>query len=258
MLDYFRERYGKTYAPNTREIVRRQTVHQFLDAGLIVINPDEPDRPANSPKAVYQIESSALDLIRTYGSLNWQQDLDTYLSSRETLRAKYAAARQMSRIPVTLPGGREFSLSGGGQNILIAHIIDDFCPRWTPGGRVLYIGDADEKFAHYDAGVFATLGVVIEEHGKMPDVVVHDTAHEWLVLIEAVTSHGPVDGKRRGELASLFAGSLPLVYVTTFLDRRAMTKYLADIAWETEVWVASDPTHLIHFNGERYLGPYEQ
>ena len=130
----------------------------------------------------------------------------------------------MSRIPLTLPGGREFSLSGGGQNILIAQIIHDFCPRWTPGGTVLYVGDADDKFAYYDADGFAALGISIEEHGKIPDVVVHDTTHDWLVLVEAVTSHGPVDGKRRSELASLFHGSLPLVYVTAFLDKRAMAK----------------------------------
>ena len=191
MMAHFQERYGKTYAPNTRETVRRQTVHQFEEAGLVLRNPDKPDRPPNSPKAVYQIESSALALIRTYGMVNWRRDLDTYLESRETLKAKYAAERQMSRIPLTLPGGREFSLSGGGQNILIAHIIHDFCARWTPGGTVLYVGDADDKFAHYDAEGFAALGISIEEHGKIPDVVVHDTTHDWLVLVEAVTSSRP-------------------------------------------------------------------
>jgi len=162
----------------------------------------------------------------------------------------------MSRIPVVLPGGLAFSLSGGGQNVLIPQVLDEFCSRWTPGGAVLYIGDADQKFAHHDIVAFAKLGITIEEHGKMPDLVIHDTKRNWLVLVEAVTSHGPVDGKRRAELERLSACSLPLVYVTTFLDRAAMAKYLPDIAWETEVWVASDPTHLI-FNGERYLGPYE-
>lgn len=257
MMEFFRDHYGKTYAPNTRETVRRQSVHQFVDAGLIVPNPDEPSRPTNSPKAVYQIEPSALELVRTFGTDEWQKNLDAYLASRETLREKYAAERVMSRIPVTLPSGERFSLSGGGQNVLVKHIIEEFCERWTPGGVVIYIGDTDDKFAHYDRDALAVLGVTIEEHGKMPDVVVHDVNRGWLVLIEAVTSHGPVDGKRRGELARLFASSsAPLVYVTTFLDRQAMMRYLPEIAWETEVWCASDPTHLIHFNGERYLGPY--
>jgi adenine-specific DNA-methyltransferase len=257
MMEFFREHYGKTYAPNTRETVRRQSVHQFVDAGLIIANPDDPSRPTNSPKAVYQIEPSALGLLRTFGTDEWQKNLESYLASRETLREKYAAERVMARIPVTLPDGGNFTLSGGGQNVLVKHIVEEFCERWMPGARLIYIGDTDDKFAYYNREGLADLGVVIEEHGKMPDVVVYDVNRGWLVLIEAVTSHGPVDGKRRGELATLFAdSSAPLVYVTAFLDRQAMMRYLTEIAWETEVWCASDPTHLIHFNGERYLGPY--
>jgi hypothetical protein len=99
----------------------------------------------------------------------------------------------------------------------------------------------------------------VDEHGKMPDVVVYHEEKNWLVLIEAVTSHGPVNPKRRLELRELFAASkVPLVFVTAFLDRKTMVRYLGDIAWETEVWIAESPTHLVHFNGERFLGPYEE
>ncbi len=92
----------------------------------------------------------------------------------------------------------------------------------------------------------------------MPDVVIHYLERDWLVLVEAVTSHGPVDAKRRGELAHLFAGARPgLVYVTAFLTRGDMVKYVGEISWATEVWVAESETHLIHFNGERFLGPYD-
>lgn len=156
-----------------------------------------------------------------------------------------------------LPDGAEISLSPGGQNLLIIKVLKDFCPVFTPGARVLYVGDADEKLAIYDEVGLADLGVTIEEHGKMPDLVVHDTGRGWLVLVEAVTSHGPVDAKRHEELQALFVeSSAGLVFVTAFLDRRTLAKYVVGISWETEVWVAESPTHLIHFNGERYLGPY--
>ena len=130
-------------------------------------------------------------------------------------------------------------------------------PRFAPGGKVLYLGDTDEKLLHFDREALAELGVSVEEHGKMPDVVVHYTNKNWLLLIEAVTSHGPVDPKRMGELKALFKESKAgLVFVTTFLTRKAMIGYLDEIAWETEVWVAESPGHMIHFNGERFLGPY--
>jgi hypothetical protein len=164
----------------------------------------------------------------------------------------------MRRIPVRLADGQEIRLSPGGQNVLTKKVLDDFCPLFTPGGRVIYVGDTQRKWAYFDRDALEALGIEIEQHGKMPDIVVHYLERNWLVLIEAVISHGPMNPKRRQELKELFAGSKAgLVYVTAFLDRRTMMKHLNDISWETEVWIGESPTHVIHFNGERFLGPYE-
>ena len=258
MMEFFEQHYGKKYAPNTRETVRRQTVHQFIQAALVVPNPDKPSRPTNSPKAVYQIEPSVLKLIRSFGTSEWKRNLQKYLRSVDTLKKLYAREREMRRIPVRLANGQEIRLSPGGQNVLVKKIIDEFCPLFTPDGYVVYVGDTQAKWAYFDSDALALLNVRVDEHGKMPDVVVHHAERNWLVLIEAVTSHGPVNPKRREELKTLFAGAnAGLVFVTAFLDRKAMVKYLNDISWETEVWIAESPTHLIHFNGERFLGPYE-
>ncbi|RIK78781.1 MAG: adenine methyltransferase [Planctomycetota bacterium] len=257
LMEFFAEHYGKRYAPNTRETVRRQTVHQFLDAGLIVANPDQPDRPVNSGKNVYQVNNAALELARSFGSRSWKSKLTKYLSSVETLKAQYARERKMSRIPINLAHGQKIALSPGRHNTLIRKVIEDFAERFTPGGRVLYVGDTDEKFAYFDEPGLRSLGVVVDIHGKMPDAIIHHVERNWLVLVEAVTSHGPVNPKRHVELSRLFADSAAgLVFVTAFLDRKALTTYLEDISWETEVWVADSPSHLIHFNGERFLGPH--
>ena len=257
MMEFMTDVYGRRYAPNTRETVRRQTVHQFLDAGLIVQNPDNPERPTNSPGTVYRVETGALGLLRTFGSPEWGQNLATHLATMETLRVQYAAERAMTRIPVQVGDGTVF-LSPGGQNVLIKQIVEEFGARFTPGGKVLYIGDADEKWMVFERQDLEALGVTVETHGKMPDVVIHHRAKDWLVLVEAVTSHGPVDPKRHRELRALFGGStIGLVYVTAFLTRATMARYLRDISWETEVWVAESPSHLIHFNGERFLGPHK-
>jgi hypothetical protein len=259
MMDFFRDHYGRNYKPNTRETVRRQSVHQFLEAGLLVANPDGLDRPVNSPKAVYQIEQGTLELLHTYGTDEWDINLQTYLSSVETLKSRYAQEREMRRIPVTIAPGKSITLSPGGQNILIEQIISTFAPSYTPGGKVLYVGDTDNKFAYFDEVELAALGVSVELHGKMPDIILHHVERNWLVLVEAVTSHGPINGKRRDELKRLFQHShAGLVFVTAFLTRKAMMEYLKDISWETEVWIADAPTHLIHFNGERFLGPYSE
>lgn len=258
MMNVFRDRFGKRYAPNTRETVRRFTIHQFVQIGLVVANPDDPRRPVNSPDNRYQASPTLLKLVQTYGSAAWNASLTGFLGSAESLGRLQPKEREMVLLPVKLPSGKKLSLTAGGQNELVKKIVEEFCPRFTPGGVIAYLGDTGQKQRHVEAGYLERLRVEIDEHGKMPDVVVHLTEKNWLVLIEAVTSHGPIGLKRHNELKTLFGTARAgLVFVTAFLTRRAMTKYLADIAWETEVWVAEAPSHIIHFNGERFLGPYE-
>ena len=257
-MDWVAENYGKKYAPNTRETIRRFTLHQFIEMGLVLLNPDDPTRPTNSPNNVYQIEQFALELLRCFETEAWDSNLSTYLESMAGKNRLLERERKLERIPVTLPDGRQLELTAGGQNELVKEVIEQFAPRFTPGGHVIYVGDAGKKDRLYDIEYLKGLGVEIDPHGKRPDVIVHYVERNWLILIEAVISHGPVNVLRHNQLKDLFAGSTAgLVFVTTFLDRAAMREYLTEIAWETEVWVANAPDHLIHFDGERFLGPYE-
>jgi hypothetical protein len=259
MMDFFSKEYGKTYAPNTRETVRRQTVHQFVQAGLASQNPDDPERPTNSPLTVYQVPAELLSLAKTFGTPGWQDAVKRFHAVAGTLAAAYAQARELRKIPVTIAEGHTLTLSAGGQNVLVKEIVETFCPHFTPGAKLLYVGDTGDKFALFDEAGLRDLGVRVEEHGKMPDVVVFHREKGWIVLVEAVTSHGPVDPKRRIELKRMFKDAkVGLVFVTAFLDRKTLVKYIRDVAWETEVWIAEEPGHLIHFNGERFLGPYDE
>jgi len=257
IMNWARDHYGKEYAPNTRETFRRQTMHQFCDAGVAIYNPDAPDRPVNSPKTVYQVEPIVLRLLRTFGTKEWNENLTAYLAKRETLVAKYAKEREQNRIPVEIEPGKKITLSPGEHSELIRAIIENFAPRFAPGSVLVYAGDTGEKWGYFNNTLLADLGVRVNSHGKMPDVILHFTEKNWLLLVESVTSHGPVNSKRHGELKKLFAKSKAgPVYVTAFPDRSIMSRYLGEIAWETEVWVADTPSHLIHFNGTRFLGPY--
>jgi hypothetical protein len=257
IMDWIRDHYRKNYAPNTRETIRRQTMHQFVDAGIALYNPDKPLRPVNSPAAVYQIEPSALELLRSFGTAAWQNNLAIYLGRHQTLAARYANERAQNLVPVQIASGKEIKLSPGEHSELIRDIIESFAARFVPGAVLIYAGDTGGKWSYFEEPMLTKLGVKVEIHGKMPDVVLYYPDRNWLLLIESVTSHGPVDGKRHEELAKLFAKSKAgLVYVTAFPNRSLMSRYLGEIAWETEVWVADAPSHLIHFNGVRFLGPY--
>jgi hypothetical protein len=257
MLDFAREQYEKPYAENTRESLRRQTMHQFVQGQIALYNPDNPARSVNSPNAVYQIAPKVLTLLKGFQTPRWESELHEFMSDFIPLLEKFGMAREMVKIPVEVRPGKIVRLSPGAHSELIKVIIEEFAPRYAPGGMLVYAGDTGEKWGYFDEALLDKLGVSVDAHGKMPDVVIYLPSKGWLLLIESVTSHGPVDSKRHHELKELFKEcSAGLVYVTAFPDRATMKRYLGDIAWETEVWVADAPSHLIHFNGDRFLGPH--
>ena len=258
ILDFAREKLEHNYAENSRESIRKYSVKQLVAAGVLLHNPDKPDRAVNSSDNCYQVESNALALLRKVGTKGWKKSLLTYLATNQTLAEKFARHRDMQRIPVVINPGRNITLSAGKHSDLIRTIIEEFIPRFVPGGELVYVGNTGTKWGYFDEPLLDTIGVKVGSHGKMPDVVIYYREKDWLILVEAVASGGPVDGLRHSELSNLFqASTAGLVFVTAFPDRgEVMRKFLSVVAWETEVWCASDPGHLIHFNGIRFLGPY--
>ncbi|MFN7609927.1 MAG: BsuBI/PstI family type II restriction endonuclease [bacterium] len=257
IMDWAKEHYDTEYAPNTRETFRRQSMHQFIEAGVCLYNPDRPERPVNSPKAVYQVEPHLLKVLKLLGAPGYKAALAEFQSKRVSLVEQYAKARDMQMVPVNVKEGYEITLSPGDHSELIRDIVENFGPRYAPGGELVYVGDTGDKHGFFDKELLASLGVVLDNHGKLPDVVIYMPDKNWLLLIESVTSHGPVESKRQIELARLFKGCMAgLVYVSAFPDRKTFLRYLDFIAWESEVWIADAPTHMIHFNGARFLGPY--
>lgn len=164
--------------------------------------------------------------------------------------------RQVDAQRRRLPDGAPFDPPRYRWCLLMKAVIKKFCHAFATGGVVLYIGDTENKFVHLETAGLTALGVTLDSAAKIPDVIVHDTQRNWLLRIEAVTSTGPVDGKRRKELKDLFAGcKAGLVFVTAFETRRTMQSFESHLAWESELWIAEDPDHMMHFNGEQFLGP---
>lgn len=248
--------YKKEYAPNTRETFRRQVLHQFVQARIIDYNPDNPSLPVNSPHAHYALTNEALEAIKTFGTKDWKGASDKFKSEVGELSKKYLSEREQMLIPVKLSNGKTFKLSAGKHNKVQAAILQDFAARFTKGSEVLYLGDTANKDLYVEKSVLKELGIPITAHSKLPDVVLYDRKNNWLYLIEAVASHGPVSPKRVIELEEMLkdckAGK---VYVSAFPDFKEFKKHSANIAWETEVWIVDFPEHMIHFNGNKFMGP---
>jgi len=258
IMEFMRVAYGKDYKPNSRETIRRQTIHQFEQARVVDRNPDDPSRPTNSGKNAYKLTEEAGEVLNAYGTLDFDKAVATFIGQFGTLKAAYERARATRQIPLRLPDGSTVYLSPGEHNALQVAIIEEFGPRFGPGATVLYVGDTTKKYVISARKQLARIGVPITEHDKLPDVVLFDPKKNWLFLIEAVTSHGPVSLKRHREIeAFLSRCKAERIYVTAFLSINDFRKYATDIAWETEVWIAATPDHMIHFNGPKFLGPYQ-
>ena len=258
IMGFMRDAHGKDYAANSRETIRRQTIHQFEQARIVDRNPDDPDRPTNSGKNAYRLTEEVAEVLKAFGTAGFDKAVGNFTEQFGSLKVAYDRRRETHQIPLRLPKGSTVYLSPGEHNALQMAIIEEFGPRFAPGANVLYIGDTAKKHVVFEREQLAKLGVPITEHDKLPDIVLYHPKKRWLFMIEAVTSHGPVSPKRHREMES-FLGDCQAerVYVTAFLSVADFRKYAADIAWETEVWIAATADHMIHFNGPKFLGPYK-
>ena len=255
VMDWVAATYNRKYAPNTRETFRRQVLHQFVQAGIAEYNPDNPGLPTNSPHAHYAISEEALKAIKTYGGTRWRSTVKGFIGKVGSLTEKYHKEREGHGIPLKLANGQEFILSPGKHNEVQAAIVTSFTQTFAGGTVLVYLGDTADKDLYKDENNITRLGIELE-HTKLPDVVLLDEKKRWVYLIEAVTSHGPMTPKRVMELKAMFAESgMGLIFVSAFPDFAEFRKHMKDIAWETEVWLADTPDHMIHFNGDRFFGP---
>ncbi len=258
IMTFVREYYGREYAPNTRETFRRQVLHQFVQLGIANYNPDNPQLPTNSPNAHYAITPLALAAVQHYGTQDWEQITQSFRENRGITYSDRPANKNPEEIKITLPDGSIRELSPGEHNFLQVTFLEEFIPRFTQNALLLYIGDTADKSFYVARQKLTELGIIIDQHAKLPDIILYEPTRHWLYLVEAVTSHGPMTPKRIVELNQLLAHcDAGKIFVTAFLDFPTFRKYAREIAWETEVWVSEFPEHLIHFDGQRFLGPYK-
>ncbi len=254
ILIFIQEHYGKQYAENTRETIRRQTLHQFEQAGITIRNPDNPFRPTNSPKTVYTIADDALRVIGKYNTTDWQFALQEFVDNKGKLIEKYEKRRNKYLIPVDLPDGTTVNFSPGKHNELQVKIIKEFRKRFCPDTKIVYVGDAARKLLYINEHLLKKLKIPITKHDKLPDVILYDHKKNQLFMIEAVTAHGPLSPKRQQELEeTLKESATKRIYISAFPDFHEFKKHIDNIAWETEVWIDNNPDHMIHFNGPKFF-----
>lgn len=251
IIAFTNNNYDTTYAENSRETFRKQAVHHFRNAAFI----EDNGKATNSPNYRYRLTDEMLSLIQSFGTTEWRKNCEAFMESHDTLVDLYASKRTMRKIPIKI-NDEEITFSPGKHNQLQKAIIEEFAPRFAPNSECLYVGDTIEKDLVKEEDKLQSLGFKITLHDKMPDVVLYSEVKNWLYFVEAVTSVGPMEPKRIKEIEEMTTGvTAGKIYVTAFLDFKTFKQFSESLAWETEVWIASMPDHMIHLNGDRFLGP---
>jgi hypothetical protein len=258
IIVYINQHFEEKISSGSYDDIRRRDLALPLAAGIIVSSAAGSEAARNDPTRAYKLAPEVVPIIQRFGAPNWQNDVAQFLAGRATLAEQLKAHRTITRMSVNLPNGATLTFSPGLHNQLQKAIIEEFLPRYGYGAEVHYVGDAADKFLHLNREKLENLHFFEIAHGQLPDVVAYSVQKNWLFLIEAVHTSGPISQLRRWQLEQLTARcTAEIIYVTAFLDRATFRRFAAEIAWETEVWIADNPDHLIHFNGDKFLGPHQ-
>jgi len=251
VIAFIRDFYGVSYAENSRETFRKQAMHHFRNAAFI----EDNGKATNSPNYRYRLTDEMLFLVKTFQLNQWEEQKNIFLESHQNLIDLYSSKKAIKKMPVKI-NGNDFTFSPGKHNQLQKLIIEEFAPRFAENSECLYVGDTIQKDLVKNEKKLKELGFEITLHDKMPDIVLYSEDKNWIYFVESVTSVGAMEPKRIKEIEEMTENVLAgKIYVTAFLDFKTFKKFSESLAWETEVWIADMPDHMIHLNGDKFLGP---
>lgn len=248
--------YGESISPGSYDDVRRKDLRLLVEAGIVVSSSSMEEQATNNPSRGYALSLAFANLLKKQGMPSWNEDLSEYAAHTKSLKEELERKRDLQMVSVTLPNGERLELTYGEHNELQKAIIEEFLPRFGMEAEVLYVGDTKKKFLYIDRNELNRIHVFELEHDELPDVIAFSRDKNLLYLIEAFHSTGEwneIRVKRIKKKLNDSGCSANVVFFTAFENRDSFRKKAKDIAWETEVWIADSPEHLVHFNGYKFL-----
>lgn len=256
IIAFENEYLGEDISSGSYDDIRRQDLKLLVEAGIIVNSSSTEEQATNNPSRGYGLSTSFANLLHSFGSSRWEILLNEFRKETKSLKEELERRRDLQKVPVTLPNGKTIVLSYGEHNNLQKAIIEVFLPLFGFGAEVLYVGDTKDKFLHLEKAELEKIKFFTLEHEELPDVVAYSREKNLLYLIEAYHSTGEWDEirvrkvKRKLEESGCTAN---IIFFTAFENKNIFKQKAKDIAWETEVWIADSPEHLVHFNGYKFL-----
>lgn len=253
-LNFLNSNYNYDFKENTRESLRKNGPKKLETVGLAKDNSAE-GIPTNSKNRKWYLSDDFYDLIKLFDNkVEYKNQLQLFIKNHPSRIAMMRAKRQKVMIPI-MYNGFSSKLSPGKHNQLHKEVLEEFAPRFAGGSDLLYIGDTENKDLKFEKKQLHSLGFPITMHEIIPDIILYNKKRNWLFLIECVASTGPMSIDRVHQIKKGYKGNAGLIFITAFQDWKEYKKFIGDIAWETEIWIADFPDHMIHMNGDKFMGP---
>lgn len=236
--------------------VLRDGFSKLLIGGIV--ERSKPESNLSDATRGYRISTEYARIISKFGQKDWEKQVEIFNKTHKTYRERLAQTRNIPMINVKMPDGKEFQLKDGEHNLIQQQVITEFLPRFGYGATLLYCGDSDNKYGVInEKEKLAELGIKDLSQGKLPDIVAYSAEKDWIYLIEAYHTSNPITAERKYELEQMMGECADkCIYITAFESNDAFRSCKEDLAWETEVWIVTNPDHMIHRNGFRFIGPY--
>lgn len=259
IIQFINTNFEEKISSGSYDDIRRKDLKLLVLAGLVLNSAEKPNAATNDPTRGYALEPEFTKLIKSYRTDQWEHRLASFLEKRTAIKDLLARNRNIKKVPARLPDNLIIELTAGQHNLLQKQIIEEFLPRFGQGCQLLYVGDTADKLLFLEKKALENLNFFELSHDELPDIIAFQPKKNWLFLIEAVHSSGSISDERMLELSRLTQNcTAEIIYVTAFLTKSEFRKWACEIAWETEVWIAENPDHLIHFDGNKFLGPYKK
>lgn len=249
------------YADNTREPIRDETLRDGLVAVGAVLRREDLPTTSGLPRYALKADFAALfDPALEAEALT--QAIDAFqakhLSKGALARVtimRAGAAASAAGLLVTFPNGQTRPLAPGPSSVIAQAVIESFAPRFLTAPAVLWLSESGNKVVMQDNALAQSLGLQIEADKTLPDLILADLGGDepLLLFVEVVATDGAITERRRDAIwAMTDAAGFPrsqIAFLTAYQDRQSsgFKKTVAQLAWGSLAWFASEPEHLVRF-----------
>lgn len=255
-IDFYNDNLEENMSKGSYDYVLRDGLKKLLIGGIV--DRSKPESNLSDATRGYRVSTEYGRIISKFGQKDWEKQVELFNKTHKTYKERMDQTRDLPKISVKLSDGREFQLKDGEHNLIQQQIITEFLPRFGYGATVLYCGDSNNKYGVVNEKTkLEELGIKDLSQGKLPDIVAYSDEKDWIYLIEAYHTSNPITPERKFELEQMLGENVDkCIFVTAFESSEAFRLCTEELAWETEVWIMTNPDYMMHRNGFRFMGPY--